>query len=56
VGQREGERVRARELAPIGLAHGTEREGGALGLAPTGGTRLSDAGGTHARARAHGLG
>jgi hypothetical protein len=25
-GQREGERVRARELAPIGLAHGTERE------------------------------
>jgi hypothetical protein len=29
-GQREGERVRARELASTGLAHGTgrEREGG----------------------------
>jgi hypothetical protein len=27
-GQREGERVRTRELAPTGLGHGTEREGG----------------------------
>jgi hypothetical protein len=27
-GQRDGERVRARELAPTGLAHGTERERG----------------------------
>jgi hypothetical protein len=44
--------VRARELAPTGLDHGIEREGGALGLAPTGGTLLSDAGGTRARARA----
>jgi hypothetical protein len=50
--------MRVRELAPIGLAHGTqrEREGSALGLAPTGGTRLSDAGGTQAQARTRGLG
>jgi hypothetical protein len=27
-GQREAERAHARELVPIGLAHGTEREGG----------------------------
>jgi hypothetical protein len=50
--EREREQVRARETAPTGLAHGTKREGegSALGLAPTGGTRLSDAGGTRARA------
>jgi hypothetical protein len=46
---RERERVRARELALTGLTHGTEgeraRERSSLGLAPTGGTRLSDAGG-----------
>jgi hypothetical protein len=50
--------VRARELAPTGLAHTThtqrEREGSALRLASIGGTRLSDAGaragaGTRAR-------
>jgi hypothetical protein len=27
VGQREGERAHTRELAPTGLAHGTERDG-----------------------------
>jgi hypothetical protein len=43
--------VRARELAPTGLAHGAEREGeGALRLAPTGGARLSGTGGALARA------
>jgi hypothetical protein len=59
-GQREGERVHARELAPTGLAHrtarererererGRERERNALGLASTGGTRLSDAGSARA--------
>jgi hypothetical protein len=47
-GQRERERARARETAPTARPHGAaiEREGGerALGLAPTGGTRLSDTG------------
>jgi hypothetical protein len=49
---RERARVRARELAPTCLAHGTERErdGSALELAPTGGARLSDAGGARTRA------
>ena len=54
-GQREGERVRERELTPTGLAHGIERERGrerALRFAPTGGTRLSGRGGARARARA----
>jgi hypothetical protein len=50
MGQREGERAHARELAPTGLAHGTERERerSALGLAPTGGTRLSSREGARA--------
>jgi hypothetical protein len=48
----ERERARARETAPTGLAHGAARErgrGGTLELAPTGGTRLSDAKGARAR-------
>jgi hypothetical protein len=48
--------VRAGELAPTGLAHATERERerGAIGLAPTGGTRLSGRGGARARAKLNG--
>jgi hypothetical protein len=55
-GQREGERVHARELAPTGLAHGTEREREREGaqFAPTGRARLSDIGGARARGRARG--
>jgi hypothetical protein len=48
--------VHAGELAPTGLAHVTERERererGAIGLAPTGGTRLSGRRSAQARARA----
>jgi hypothetical protein len=52
-GTERGERVRARELAPTGLAHATERERGRRArVAPTGGTRLSGRGGTWARTRA----
>jgi hypothetical protein len=49
--------VRAGELAPTGLAHATERERerGAIGLAPTGGTRLSGRGGARAWERTQGL-
>jgi hypothetical protein len=54
-GQRERERARARETAPTARPHRAARERGGvsvLGLAPTGGTRLSDTGGVQAWARA----
>jgi hypothetical protein len=54
-GQREGEWAHAREPAPTGRPHGAarERERGerVCWLAPTGGARLSDTGGTRARPR-----
>jgi hypothetical protein len=50
--------VRAREIAPTAQHHGAERERergeSALGLAPTGGTRLPDAGGARTRAGLNG--
>jgi hypothetical protein len=56
---RERERVRAREIASTARPHRAARERGGvstLGLVPTGGTRLLDAGGARARVRARGLG
>jgi hypothetical protein len=57
-GQRERERARARETAPTARPHGAERERerevSPLGLAPTGGTRLSDAEGARVGAGLNG--